>query len=97
MGSRTRSRATTWTEPRCLECGAAADNALRELLDHCHECGCDFTDRPPRSYAELEGLTPMELGVAAARTRKTSSWSWSGVLLLAAIAAAAALAIALSA
>ena len=23
---------------------------------HCPQCGCDFTQRPARSYAELEGL-----------------------------------------
>lgn len=96
MASPTRSRATTWTEPRCLECGATADNALRELLDRCHECGCDFAERPPRSYAELEGLTPFELGAAAARRGPRASWSWSGVLLIASIAALVALAIALS-
>jgi len=94
MASRTRSRATSWTEPRCLECGTAADNALREMLDRCHECGCDFAERPPRSYAELEGLTPIELGVAAARTRPPSSWSWSGVLSIATILGLVALAIA---
>ena len=97
MASRTRTRATTWTEPRCLECGTTADNALRELLDRCHECGCDFAERPPRSYAELEGLTPIELGVAASRAGRRPSWSWSGMLLIATIVAAVATAIALSA
>lgn len=23
---------------------------------HCPRCGCDFAERPPRSYAEMEGL-----------------------------------------
>lgn len=87
MGSRTRTRATTWAEPRCLECGAAADHALRELLDHCHECGCDFAARPPRSYAELEGLTPIDLGVASDRRRTEASWTWPGILLIASIVA----------
>jgi len=97
MGSRTRTRATAWTEPRCLECGTTADHALRELLEHCHECGCDFAKRPPRSYAELEGLTPLELGVAASRDEAGPSWTWSGVLLAATIVALIALAIFVSA
>jgi hypothetical protein len=87
MAGRTRTRATRWTEPRCLGCGAPADQALRELLDACHECGCDFSLRPPRSYAELEGLTPLDLGAAAAERRRRPRWSLSGVLFILVLAA----------
>lgn len=30
---------------------------------HCPRCGCDFAERPPRSYAEMEGI---ELGARPA-------------------------------
>jgi len=85
MAGRMRTKGTRWTEPRCLGCGATADHALRELSDQCHECGCDFAARPPRSYAELEGLTALDIGVGIARRRPRRSWSWGGVLFLAAV------------
>lgn len=97
MSGRTRTRATRWTEPRCLGCGAPADHALRELLDACHECGCDFSARPPRSYAELEGLTPLDLGAAAAERRRRPSWTLAGVLSLLVLAALVAIAASLHA
>ena len=92
MAGRTSTRSTRWTEPRCLGCGALADQAFRELLDACHECGCDFSRRPPRSYAELEGLTPLDLGAAAEQRRRRPRWSLSGVLFLLVLAALVALA-----
>lgn len=37
---------------RCVACGTPVDSST----PHCEECGCDFDERPPRSYAEMEGL-----------------------------------------
>jgi hypothetical protein len=92
MAGRTRTRETRWTEPKCLGCGAPADEALRDLIDACHECGCDFSIRPPRSYAELEGLTPLDLGAAVANRRRRPRWSASGILFIVVLAALVALA-----
>ncbi len=42
-------------EPKCLQCGkhcGLGDGLARR----CANCGCDFCERPPRSYAEMEGL-----------------------------------------
>ena len=47
---------------RCLACGyagrfaQAAHTASAQGADHCPRCGCDFHARPPKSYAEMEGL-----------------------------------------
>jgi len=41
---------------RCVACGSD-DPSLEDLrTDRCLCCGCDLIDRPPRSYAEMEGL-----------------------------------------
>lgn len=37
---------------RCLCCGSP----VRDASICCDDCGCDFAERPPRSYAEMEGL-----------------------------------------
>ena len=43
---------------RCVACGCAVP-ASGSMLPSCLACGCDFQDRPPRSYAEMEGLVPV--------------------------------------
>ena len=40
---------------RCLSCGIPVDADPTTTVE-CHHCGCDFLDRPPRSYAEMEGI-----------------------------------------
>ena len=51
---------------RCVACGQAVP-ATGSLLPACLACGCDFHERPPRSYAEMEGLVPLvEMEPAAA-------------------------------
>ena len=46
---------------RCLACGEAVDFE-ESLMVECDQCGCDFLDRPPRSYAEMEGIdSPVEI------------------------------------
>ena len=39
---------------RCVQCGAAHPSSA--LRHECVHCGCDLVERPPRSYAEMEGL-----------------------------------------
>jgi hypothetical protein len=53
---------------RCVRCGydGAMLNRRPEprasaihVMPRCPRCGCDLTQRPPRSYAEMEGLLGM--------------------------------------
>ena len=39
--------------PRCVRCGLVIRTAE---LDACPRCAIDFEERPPRSYADMEGL-----------------------------------------
>ncbi|MCH2162181.1 MAG: hypothetical protein MK085_09955 [Phycisphaerales bacterium] len=39
---------------RCLACGTAVEDDALQV--ECHDCGCDFLERPPRSYAEMEAI-----------------------------------------
>ncbi len=39
----------------CVQCGISVERGGGGFLQ-CNECGCDFHHRPPRSYAEMEGL-----------------------------------------
>lgn len=39
---------------RCVQCGV--DHPSSSLQHECVHCGCDLVERPPRSYAEMEGL-----------------------------------------
>ncbi|MBT8484677.1 MAG: hypothetical protein HKO59_09025 [Phycisphaerales bacterium] len=41
---------------RCVACGYDGSYLGDLAADHCSQCGCDFRARPPRSYAEMEGL-----------------------------------------
>jgi hypothetical protein len=45
---------------RCVSCGyegpAVHQSRSRCVIAECPQCGCDFHERPPRSYAEMEGL-----------------------------------------
>ena len=41
---------------RCVRCGHNGPTLNRRETRNCPECGCDFAERPPRSYAEMEGL-----------------------------------------
>lgn len=54
---------------RCVCCGydgPAIALALRRDMDaECPQCGCDYHERPPRSYAEMEGLLGQTVRVDA--------------------------------
>jgi len=39
---------------RCVQCGSQHPASV--LRHECVHCGCDLVERPPRSYAEMEGL-----------------------------------------
>jgi len=50
---------------RCMSCGYDGPAIRATLSTHCPLCGCDLIERPPRSYAELEGF--VELRAVAER------------------------------
>jgi hypothetical protein len=50
-----------------MQCGMRTDVQSNPSSETCHGCGCDFLARPPRSYAELEGLLE-ELDETAAQS-----------------------------
>ncbi len=59
---------------RCMQCGTAVGPVGTSLDSHCQRCGCDWSARPPRSYAQLEGLyddiiIPAPLPDASAQAR----------------------------
>ncbi|XHC26820.1 hypothetical protein ABWH91_05715 [Phycisphaerales bacterium ac7] len=43
---------------RCVGCGLRADSSRVDVSarDLCPRCGMDWSQRPPQSYAELEGF-----------------------------------------
>ena len=45
---------------RCVGCGLAAEAINAGSIDECPRCGCDLSARPPRSYAEMEGLFELD-------------------------------------
>ena len=82
---------------RCVQCGLAADSIESSNRDQCPRCGCDLAARPPRSYAEMEGLfelPPTTVAVdAQVRARAdAASARWLLVVVAVGIAAIATLA-----
>jgi hypothetical protein len=51
---------------RCVGCGLAAEAITATQVHECPRCGCDLLARPPRSYAEMEGLDTAPEPAAAA-------------------------------
>ncbi len=49
---------TRMVRPRCVRCGHLRSVCVNELAlpQHCEQCGCDLEDRPPMSYAAMEGF-----------------------------------------
>mgnify|MGYP003576114485 CR=1 FL=1 len=41
---------------RCVGCGYDGSLLRGGKAPNCPRCGCDLQQRPPRSYAEMEGL-----------------------------------------
>jgi hypothetical protein len=55
---------------QCVACGYAGRFVERPNQANCPRCNCDFGERPPRSYAEMEGIDQLEPRAArAARAR----------------------------
>ncbi len=56
MLSRTRTVDPRLLQRQCVACGY--DGALLRAgrAERCARCGCDLSERPARSYAEMEGL-----------------------------------------
>lgn len=43
---------------RCVACGYDGSLLRMSETTRCPRCGCDLSQRPARSYAEMEGLLP---------------------------------------
>lgn len=54
---------------RCVACGYDRDDIRSGDHTHCPACGCDLAQRPPRSYAEMEGLVGQPLTIDAPKRR----------------------------
>lgn len=54
---------------QCVACGYSGRFVERPGQTHCPKCACDFAERPPRSYAEMEGLDLEQPSVARAARR----------------------------
>lgn len=54
----TQSRSPWMTQRRCVGCGLRAETARDDSARQatCPRCGIDWAERPPQSYAELEGF-----------------------------------------
>ena len=82
---------------RCVQCGLAADAIHSDHGDQCPRCGCNLAARPPRSYAEMEGLFELtqDAVVVDARVRAradAASARWLIVVAAVGLAAIATLA-----
>ena len=79
---------------RCVQCGLGADAINATNGDECPRCGCDLSSRPPRSYAEMEGLfeLPPERETEDARLRARHDAAAARWLLVVTGVAAASLA-----
>jgi hypothetical protein len=65
---RTRDHARIYRR-QCVACGYGGRFVDRPGQSNCPRCACDFSSRPPRSYAEMEGLE--EADIAAQRRRRS--------------------------
>ena len=70
MRLRTSTIQTRHLARRCVQCGS--EHPTSALRHECVHCGCDLMERPPRSYAEMEGL--VEVIVAAPTDDPFNRW-----------------------
>lgn len=76
---------------RCVRCGHRSEELLAPDTEECPSCGCNLHARPPRSYAEMEGLDQapalpdIDHGVQDRLDAAATRW----VMLLCAVAAVA--------
>ena len=50
---------------RCVSCGYDGKLLRTPDLERCPRCGTNLADRPPRSYAEMEGLMGQPVRLAS--------------------------------
>lgn len=77
MGSGVRTERDELLVRRCLACGVpVARTAL--LGERCRRCGCDFRERPPRTYAEMEGFAEDvdDAALLAIDVHPSAEWSF---------------------
>lgn len=64
---------------QCVACGYAGRFVERPGQTHCPRCSCDFIERPPKSYAEMEGidqLEPRAARLARAQVQEPPAREW---------------------
>lgn len=81
------------TRTRCVQCGLSAEAIPASCLAECPRCGCDLTARPPRSYAQMEGLyelpeDPRRIDARRIAAADAAAARWLVVLGCVALAAA---------
>ena len=59
---------------RCVRCGKAARSELSMQLPECIDCGCDFVERPPMSYARMEGFLEEMVEADLQHPRVRTNW-----------------------
>lgn len=84
MIGKLRTRTSGADVRRCVACGHAGDfgvaRPVRSWRGSCPSCGCDFAERPPRTYAEMEGLVPTpspaeaRRGIVESESRLVERW-----------------------
>lgn len=85
------------TRRRCVQCGLSVEAISATQVHECPRCGCDLQARPPRSYAEMEGLFELDepspaMVDAVARARADAAAArWLVVVGTVAVAAVATL------
>lgn len=82
-----------------MQCGYDGPAIRASRTTHCVLCGCDLAQRPPRSYAELEGFItmlpapePVDVETDTRRVRIRQRWVAFSVCVTCAIATLAYLA-----
>lgn len=75
--------ATSWIHlPQCAMCGRRGEDLAANK--RCPACDCDFSRRPPRSYAQMEGLdSSHDQGSISAVVKVNRRWSMEQRLLVA--------------
>ena len=85
------------TRRRCVQCGLSVEAISATQVHECPRCGCDLQARPPRSYAEMEGLfeldepTPAMVDAVARARADAAAARWLVVVGAVALAAVATL------
>ncbi|MHC4948327.1 MAG: hypothetical protein ACYTG1_08705 [Planctomycetota bacterium] len=72
---------------QCVACGYDGVLLRGGQVEYCPRCSCDLQERPPRSYAEMEGLLghPLTIDAPLARQRREARFihRWLAFLFVA--------------